>query len=378
LGFEIALDHLSGLGGVLAEGDHANVAAVDRGAHELGDFGGPLYNVAYPKPERWTTFVPNEVKNFVADNEHMPAGLEDVIIHRYTGKILYLTTSTCLGHCQYCFRPDIAGAANQDEGAGDNLSPHILDRICAYLEEHPRIREVILSGGDPLTCEISRLEYAVQRLTAVPSVKSCRLHTRAPAYAPQGLTDRFIRLLEHCNIHLVIHAVHPYELDAEAATPLLAMRRRGIMMYNQFPLIRGINDHPGVIMELGYRCTELGVHMLSMFIADPIKFCAAYRVRLQRVFDIADEIFFHGEAWLSNMRVCQDTPIGKVKREHILPYAAGPDQHIFRRQGRSVTYQDIPRELDNPTPLSRLLYAGTAYADLSLWPERYYGHERSA
>ncbi|MFW6413832.1 MAG: radical SAM protein [Verrucomicrobiota bacterium] len=340
---------------------------IDHEIEELGTTGGPLYNVAYPKPERFDLFAPGEVGNFVDDSGHMPAGLENVLIYRYPQKALFLTTHACLGHCQYCFRPDIAGGVNSH-----NISPQILDKVCDFLRQHPQIKEIILSGGDPLVCAEDRLEYAIQRLMSVPSVKYCRLHSRAPVYQPEKLTTRLIGIFEEYDIRFVTHIVHPYELDEEATAPLKKMRRRGIMMYNQFPMLRGINDHPAAVMELAYRCTEVGIQMLSMFIADPIKYGAVYRLRLARNFAIADEIFFHGEAWISNFRVCQDTPIGKVKREHITSYDPDNNLYTFSRQGHSVSYQDIPATFDIPTSLSTLLYNGGEHIDLSWWPEKYF------
>jgi len=345
---------------------------IDSELAQLGETGGPLYRVAYPQPERFNTFAAGETKNFVMDTEHMPTGLENALIHRYPEKALFLATSTCLGHCQYCFRPDIAGGNGDTEPVRNspNLSSPVFEKVCDYLREHPRIQEVIISGGDPLVCSLDQLEQAIKTLLSVPSVKFCRLHTRAPAYMPEILTDRLISILEKYDIRMITHLIHPYELNEETMAPLKRMRRRGIKVYNQFPLIRGINDHPAVIMELGYQCAEAGVEMLSLFIADPIKYSAVYRLHLQRIFDIADELFFNTESWLSNVRVCLDTPIGKVKREHITSYDQARNQFTFTRQGRSVIYQDIPPSLDQPASLDKLLYKGTRYVDLSQWTKK--------
>jgi len=185
---------------------------------------GPLHTVAYPKAERFNTFVPGEVQNFVMDSKHMPAGLEDILVHRYPSKALFLATCSCLGHCQYCFRPDIAGVNYTVDMAPDNLSSEVLQKVCSYLHQNPQIQEIILSGGDPLVCPVEKIEYAVSRLLSVPSVKYCRLHTRAPAYAPEKLSERFIRMLEEYDIRLVFHLVHPYEIDEGVSEILRKMR----------------------------------------------------------------------------------------------------------------------------------------------------------
>lgn len=339
---------------------------VERERALLGRTDGPLNSVVYPKSDKFTAFAPGEVVNFVEDYAHMPRGLERVIVHRYPGKLLFFPSQRCFGHCQYCFRPDVTadGAHGPPE---DNLSDRTIEKVAAYLKLHPHVREVILSGGDPLVCETERLQRAVSRFLDVPSVQWCRLHTRAPVYEPSAVTGEVLDFLAGGRVRLVIHAVHPYEISPETVEVLEKVRRRGIAAFNQFPLLRGINDHPAAVMELAYRCAEHNVGMLSMFIADPIRYGAAYRLRLQRVFDIADEVFFRGEAWISNFRVCLDSRIGKVKREHIVSRDPGRDTYVFARQGRQVIYHDIPAEMDVPTPLADLLYNGAHYIDPGQW-----------
>lgn len=336
----------------------------------LGETGGPLYNVVYPKADRFKQFAPGEVVNFVEDFDHMPADLERVIVHRYPGKLLYFPTDVCLGHCQYCFRPDVTGSDPSKKNRHHNLDQPIVDRVVNYLRNHPRVREVILSGGDPLSCKPALLGRAIEQIRSVPTIRHIRLHTKAPIFTPKVVTDALVNMLAEHDVRLVVHAVHPYELPPATAEAIGRFREAGLMVYNQFPLIRGVNDHPAVIMELAYRCAAIGAQMLTMFIADPIRYGATYRLRLQRVFDIADEVFLRGEGWISNFRVCLDSPVGKVRREHILCHKPDRDVYIFERDCQQVTYHDIPAELDQPTPLKRLLYRGADHVDLAEWTKR--------
>ncbi|MGC9454067.1 MAG: radical SAM protein [Phycisphaerae bacterium] len=335
---------------------------VQRELRELGEPEGPLYSVVYPRQDKFSTFAPGEKVNFVEDFDHMPPGLERVVVHRYPNKILFLPTQRCFGHCQYCFRPDVTASTCRE-----NLDEDTVRKVRAYLKLHPEVREVIFSGGDPLTCDVRRLARAAESFRSLPSVKHIRLHTRAPVYAPDAVTDDVLDFLAEYDIRTVIHAVHPYELEDEAADSAARLFDRGIRVYNQFPLLRGINDHPAVVMELAYRCNELGIGMLSVFIADPIRYGATYRMRLQRVFDIADQVFFHGEAWISNFRLCLDSPVGKVKREHIIRHDRDRGVYVFQREGGRTVYHDIPAELDVPTPLEKLLYRGATHVDLDQW-----------
>lgn len=329
---------------------------------ELREREGPLYSVVYPREEKFSTFAPGEKVNFVEDLDHMPPGLQRVVVHRYPHKILFLPTQRCFGHCQYCFRPDVT-----DSTCRENLDEDTIRQVRAYLKLHPEVREVIFSGGDPLTCDVRRLARAVESFRSLPSVKHLRLHTRAPVYAPDALSDEVLDFLAEYDVRTVIHAVHPYELEGEAADRTARLFERGIRAYNQFPLLRGINDHPAAVMELAYRCNELGVGMLSIFIADPIRYGATYRIRLERVFDIADQVFFNGEAWISNFRLCLDSPVGKVKREHVIRHDRARGVYVFQRQGGRTVYHDIPAGLDRPTPLEKLLYRGATHVDLDEW-----------
>ena len=334
---------------------------VDNEIAILGRTGGPLHSVVYPKADRFHTFAPGEVTNFVEDFGHMPEGLDRVIVHRYPAKLLYFPTDTCVGHCQYCFRPDITGTDPAQKNRHRNLTDPVLDGVVRYLEQNPGVREVIFSGGDPLACKPAALDNALSRILAVPNVKWCRLHSKAPLFAPALLNERMIDVLARHRVKLVIHAVHPYELGAEVSERLTDARRRGVLLYNQFPLLRGINDHADVLLELAYRCVDLGVQMLTLFIADPIRYGATYRLRLQRVFDLADEVFLRGEGWVSNFRVCMDSPVGKVRREHVIAYDSAADEYTFERDCQQVTYHDIPADMDRPTPVDELLYNGARF-----------------
>ena len=331
----------------------------------LGRQGGPLYNIVYPKHDKFQVRAPGEVVNFVEDFDHMPPGLKRVVVHRYPAKMLYFPTDTCVGHCQYCFRPDVTGTPASLKNRHRNLDPPVIARVVAYLRDHPKVREVIFSGGDPLACKVDDLRRAVEAFMAVPTVRWCRFHTKSPLFAPELVSDALLDLCAEHDIRFVIHAVHPYELADDVAPYLNRIRQRGIMAYNQFPLLRGINDHPAVIMELAYTCAQLGIQMLTMFVADPIRYGAAYRLRLGRVYDIADQVFRQGEGWISNFRVCLDTPIGKVMRQHIRVHDPDRDIYTFQRDGRQVRYQDIPAQMDRPTPVQDLLYRGTRHVDLA-------------
>ena len=339
-------------------------ALVEAEVAALGRTGGPLHSVVYPRADRFKRVARGEHVNFADDFGHMPPGLERVLVHRYPGKVLYFPTDHCAGHCQFCLRPDVTGASPTLKHGQGNLDDDVLDRVVDYLRSQPRVREVIFSGGDPLVCPPGRLRHAVEHIMSVPTVRWCRFHSRAPIYDPKRLSDQVIELLAEWNIRFVLHVVHPYELCEAASDRLRLLRRAGVPAYNQFPLLRGINDHPAVLLELSYACAELGIQMLSLFTADPIRYGATYRVRLERAFDIVDRVFLRGESWAANFRMCIDTPHGKVRREHIVRHEPSEDRYVFQREGREITYYDIPTGFDQPTPLETLMWRGARFVEL--------------
>jgi lysine 2,3-aminomutase len=228
--------------------------------------------------------------------------------------------------------------------------------VTAYLRSNPEIREVIFSGGDPLACAADALDRAVTAFRSVPDVRWIRFHTKAPVFSPSILSEAHADLLVRHDVRLVLHVVHPYELTRELEDRLRSLRKRGVLLYNQFPILRGINDHAAVVLELLRRLADVGVHTMAIYVPEPVRDGAVYRVRLDRVFAITDEVFRTGEGWVSGFRVCLDTPIGKVRREDIVLRDPARDTVVFEREGRRVEFRDIPAGMDVPTPLSDLLY----------------------
>ncbi|MBR0696572.1 radical SAM protein [Bradyrhizobium lablabi] len=339
---------------------------VEREIELLGRIDGPLYSIVAPRSDRFDHSTEG-VPNFVDDFGHMPNGLEHIVVHRYPRKLLYFPTQFCIGHCQYCFRPDITALEAKRKREINGVSPKVLQSVQKYLLAHPQVREVIFSGGDPLACSVEDVELALTCFLEVPSVKSIRFHTKAPVFSPSIVTQAWIDLLTKYKIRLVLHIVHPYELCEVTTSVIERLHRAGIALYNQAPLLRGVNDHPAVIMELLYRGAEIGIQPLTFFVADPIRYGESYRIRLDRVYRLVDEVFLRGEAWISNFRVCLDTPIGKVKEAHIVHSDRDSDYYVFERDGQRISYAGIPRQLDKPTPLQDLLYNGASFVDMADW-----------
>lgn len=319
----------------------------------LKNTNGPIYKVVYPTPERLNVRAPGEVRDFVEDRDNMPDGLGDMVLRKYSNRLLFLITDKCAAHCMYCFRQDVLAEQHEREVPTFDTK---LDRLIQYLREHPEIEEVIFSGGDPLNVPLRVLRSSLERISRETPVTNFRVHTRNAAFAPKAFTDEACRLLGDYDVRLVLHMVHPYELREEAVAIIKKVRSLGVRCYSQFPVLRGINDHPVALERILRRLDELGVRPLSLFIADPINYSASFRIPLARLFAIMDELNWRTSAWVNSVRLVLDSPIGKVRREDISNWDKEAGVVTFSREGQQVVYRDFPQELDEETDLGTLLW----------------------
>jgi lysine 2,3-aminomutase len=196
-------------------------------------------------------FVPREeesvagegmIEDPIGDESHAPiAG----ILHYYADRLLFNPVSSCGAYCRFCFR-------RKGVGRGDGmLDAEAVERALAYIAEQKAVREVIFSGGDPLTLSDKRFGSLVARLNAMPHIKILRIHTRMPVVDPARITDSFLRALEgRCPVYLFLHCNHPRELTSAARAACRKLADAGVVLLSQSVLLRGVNDDPDVLEEL--------------------------------------------------------------------------------------------------------------------------------
>ena len=179
---------------------------------------------------------PEELADPIGDEAHSPV---EGIVHRYPDRVLLKLTHLCATYCRFCFRRETVGP-----GASQPLDGPALGAAFAYIENHPEIWEVILTGGDPLVLSPRRLQAAMQRLAAIDHVKIVRLHTRLPAVDPASVTPGLIDALA-CpgkTVYVALHANHPRELTPECRAACARLIGAGMAMVSQTVLLRGVND----------------------------------------------------------------------------------------------------------------------------------------
>lgn len=318
-------------------------------------YDGPLYKGSYPTKERLNLRAPGEVPDFVQDHSNMPNGLRDVVIQKYDNRMLFFPTDSCAGHCQYCFRTRVL---SEERAMGKQLPDfqQKLDGAIAHVNQHPDIREVIFSGGDPMTIHPTLLETALRRFRKETAITNIRIHTRTIVFTPGVYRKNICELLGKYDVRVYFHIMHPYEVCASVAQAVDKLHQQGVQTYNQFPLLRGINDHLEVLTAHVEMLDRLGIRQISMFIPDPINYSATFRIPLARLFSIIDEFNWKTPSWVNAGRVVMDTSIGKVRRENIVEWDKNTGKIIFEREGQRIEYTDFPVELDTPGDISKMLW----------------------
>lgn len=173
------------------------------------------------------------------------------LLQKYQGRVLLVCTSACAMHCRYCFRQNFDYDVELKGFAKE------LEQIAS----DPTIREVILSGGDPLSLSDAVLEGLFQDLSAIPHLKRLRFHTRFPIGIPERIDQSLLSILERMPLQIwfIIHANHPRELDDNVLSALQQLQRRGIMVLNQSVLLKGVNDSADVLADLSERLVDHGI-----------------------------------------------------------------------------------------------------------------------
>jgi lysine 2,3-aminomutase len=220
------------------------------------------------------------------------------LIHQYADRALLKTTAHCGGFCRFCFRRVWMAETAQGEWiAAPFITAAELEPVLAYLKDHPEIREILISGGDPLTASDERLEWLFQGLReARPGLRSARpnLHTanpalslrictRLPITAPDRITAELVDLLRRFSpVRVAVHINHPRELSPESRRVLAAIAEAGIPVLVQTVLLKGVNDNAEILAALFRECRDLGLIPYYLFQLDLAPGTAHFRVPLKQ------------------------------------------------------------------------------------------------
>jgi len=179
---------------------------------------------------------------------------ETGVIHKYHGRVLLITTGGCAVHCRYCFRRHFPYDGLQ-------LSSRKINQAMDYIARRQDIKEVILSGGDPLLLSDDKIEHLLQRIAAIRHVRRIRIHSRIPIVLPARITARLVEIFTTLPqlLTLVLHANHPNELSSDVGQACHRLKAGHITLLNQSVLLKDINDDSTTLRELSEKLFSFGV-----------------------------------------------------------------------------------------------------------------------
>jgi lysine 2,3-aminomutase len=301
--------------------------------------------IRYPGDPIWLQCIPDEKELEENDFPEDPLA-EDrdspvpSITHRYPDRALFLTTSQCSMYCRFCTR-------KRKVGDSDKISMKYIQDGLDYIRDHSEIRDVILSGGDPLMLTDYMLEKVVKGLREIPHVEIIRLGTKMPCVLPQRVTPKLCDMLKKYHpIYVNTHFNHPWECTAEAKKACAMLADAGIPVGNQAVLMKGVNDDPDVMLELMRKLLAMRVRPYYIYQADITKSANHFRTPVSKGLEIMDKLRGHTSGLAIPYYVI-DAPGGGGKIP-LLP------QYVLGRNGKDIvlrnykydiyTYPDVEEE----------------------------------
>jgi lysine 2,3-aminomutase len=302
----------------------------------------PIRRQVIPRIEEVQT-APWELSDPCGEDQASPV---PGLVHRYPDRVLFLVTDRCASYCRYCTRSRLVSNAS-----GYDFHPEF-DRQLDYIRRHPEIRDVLLSGGDPLLFSDAKLGQLLESLRAIPHVEFLRIGTRIPVFLPQRITAELCAQLRRFHpLFISIHSNHPRELTTEVRDALGRLADSGIPLGNQSVLLRGVNDDAQVMRALVQKLLRCRVKPYYLYQCDLISGSAHLRASVREGLQIMESLRGHTTGYAVPQYVI-DAPGGggkvPVNPDYVLSH--NNDRVVLRNfEGRVFEYPEAP----NGTPLCR-------------------------
>jgi lysine 2,3-aminomutase len=229
----------------------------------------PLRRTAIPSLAEFER-SPGEDEDPLGEDGHSPV---PGLVHRYPDRVLLLVTNFCSVYCRYCTRARLVGASGERA-----LKKGDIDRAIEYIERTPAIRDVLISGGDPLSLDDERLEYVVSRLHGIKHLEFIRIGTKQPVVQPMRVTPSLTRMLRRYHpLWMSLHFTHPSELTPEVAEACGRLADAGIPLGSQTVLLKGVNDDVATLRQLFHGLLKIRVRPYYLYQCDPISGSSHFR-----------------------------------------------------------------------------------------------------
>ena len=260
------------------------------------------------------------------------------LVHRYPDRVLFLVTDFCSTYCRYCTRSRMVG-----HGTTHHFSRNRWEKAIAYIEATPSVRDVLLSGGDPLTLPDAKLEWILSRLHGIGHVELVRIGTKVPVVLPQRITPALTRMLRRYHpLWMSIHFTHPDELTPEVRDACERLADAGIPLGSQTVLLSGINDSVQTMKRLLHGLLQIRVRPYYLYQCDPIFGSAHFRTEVHKGIEIIQGLRGHTSGYAVPTYVI-DAPGGGGKIPLLPEYVAGRDGNwllLKNYEGHVYRYPD--------------------------------------
>ncbi len=297
----------------------------------------PLRRIAVPFEEElqeWGYLDPSNEKKYT-----VAPGLQ----HKYKDTALFLIAPTCLGFCRFCFRKRLF-IKEKDVSGKDILLD--LEQAFRYIEEHPEINNVLLTGGDPLVLPTEKLEEVIARLRQIPHVKIIRIGTKSLAYYPQRVLEDpdFLKMIEKYSlpdrrIYIMNDFNHPREISPETIEAVDKLIKAGAILTNQTPLLRGVNDNPSTLRELFEKLSFIGIPPYYVFINRPVKGNKAFAIPVEEALTIFEQAKIGISGLAERAKLVMSHATGKIE------VVGMDDEHIYFKYHRAADEENAGKFL---------------------------------
>jgi len=260
------------------------------------------------------------------------------LVHRYPDRVLFLVTSICSTYCRYCTRSRLVG---KKDVFSSNLARW--EKAIAYIQATPTVRDVLLSGGDPLTLPDEEIEWLLHQLRRIPHVEMVRIGTKVPVVLPYRITPALTRMLRRYHpLWMSIHFTHPDEVTPEVMKSCERLADAGIPLGSQTVLLAGINDTVETAKRLFHSLLRIRVRPYYLYQCDPISGSAHFRTPVEKGLEIIKGLRGHTSGYAVPTYVI-DAPGGGGKIPLLPDYAIGRDEHhllLKNYKGYTYSYPD--------------------------------------
>jgi lysine 2,3-aminomutase len=270
------------------------------------------------------------------------------LVHRYPDRVLFLATGFCSTYCRYCTRSRMVG----EPGGEYKFSKPQWENALQYIAAHEEIRDVLISGGDPLTLSDDRLDYLLERLRAIKHVEFIRIGSKVPVVLPMRITTSLTKILKKYHpLWMSVHFTHPDELTPEVTESTARLADAGIPLGSQTVLLKGVNDDIAIMKPLMHGLLKRRVKPYYLYQCDPITGSAHFRTPVSKGLEIIEGLRGHTTGYAVPQYVI-DAPGGGGKIPLLPKYVVGREgQDLILRnfEGGHYRYADPEGGLDSDT-----------------------------